>query len=152
MTDAAINTEIKTIVTMLKESPFYVTGVTNLDGTHDKQPIDVSMETLNEVVQGILKECPQASFMLIGVGPKHCTVRAISRCAQLNVKQWVKESCGENICELACSTEMYTAYVYGEYPIKQKDAIIANACAFLRKNKLLVEEEDDYHPPFDINE
>lgn len=143
--------EVSSIVASLQQSPFFVTGVTNLDGTHGKEPIDVPVETLHDVAQLVLQQCSSnASFMLIGVGPKQCTVFVVSMNDKLSAETWFKQSCGENQSTQKFSDNFFAGWVPAEYPIKQKDVIIANACAFLRKEKLLVDEEDEYHPPFEF--
>jgi hypothetical protein len=142
---------------------FFVSGVTEIDGTHTKQPIDVSPQTLCDVADAINQGVAQAaannaavkpvSFMLIGVGPKRCTVLChVAPTAQesLRASDWMT-ACGIDVDGEASTGSHMIGYREFEFAIKGKDMIVGAACGFLRAKKLLVDEEEE-HVPFNIND
>lgn len=153
---AAIVAQASAVIAMARESPFFVTGVTELDGTHTKQPIDVDVASLLATAQLVYKQVPTASFMLIGVGPKKCTIFAFSTNDALDPCEWLAAA---SVCDVpklidsAADENARRAWCFyaAEFPIKAKDAIIGAACAYLRRAGLIAEESDDERPPFDIN-
>ena len=151
----SIAAEAKGIILMARETEFLVTGVANLDGTHEKEQNDVPRTVFEALAEQIIAACPKTSFMLIAVGPadkepKCCSVFVHSASPRLSAADWLI-ACNMSDAEFGDSTRAF-GYSNSEYPIKQKDIVSGAAFAFLRKMKLLDEHDsDDERPDFDIN-
>lgn len=149
-----ITAEAKTIIAKARETEFLVCGVPNLDGTYGT-PIEVPVAVMETLANQIAAEAPTTSFMLIAVGPadvpkKQCSILVHSASSALPASDWM----------IACavSDSLYGdakrafGYFEHEFPIKGKDEVSGKAFAFLRKHKLLKEDDsDDEHVAFDIN-
>ena len=157
----------KIVPMAIDSNGYFVTGVTELDGTHGKKPIDVPLSVLHAVASAVDakmralaaeqdSEIVPVSFMLIAVGPKHCTVLVhVVPNDLLLPREWT-DACKiqvleEKLVDTGHGNRVGGQYV-AEFPIKAKDEIIGAACAYLRSKKLLTDESDDERPPFDIND
>ena len=150
----AITSEAKSIIAKARETEFLVCGVPNLDGTYGT-PIEVPVAVMETLADQIAAEVPTTSFMLIAVGPadvpkKRCSILVHAANGMLAASDWMIA------CEVSDSLygdpKRAFGYFEHEYPIKGKDEVSGKAFAFLRKHKLLKEDDsDDEHVAFDIN-
>ena len=121
----------------------FVCFATEIDGTHNNDLVDVTVETFSKITNDVLEKHPNASFMLIAAGPKSCAVFVHAE----NGADWL-QSCG--ISPTSVEKKSFFAVVPFANPMKDKEQISGAAFAYLRKNNLMEEEEET--PPFDLND
>ena len=129
------------------KAPYYVSDVSLEDS-------DVDVLAASESVRKTLGKFA-SSFMIISAGVTNLIVTINihdEQAASISAKEWLQESLkgiSDTISDDSTAT-FAKAVITIECPFKLKDIVRANAFAYLRKQKLLIEESDDEEEIFDF--
>ncbi len=147
ISEESIKVQTDKVCRMASDTHFpFVCFCTEIDGTHKNDLVDVPVEVFEQISSTVLKQHPDASFMLISAGPKSCRV-FVHGC---NGEEWL-QACNVTATPLTpIDLKDAFAIIPFENPIKDKEQISGAAFAYLRKNNLMEEEEET--PPFDLND
>ena len=131
--------EINKITAQAKETKILLTGVPLLDGSGANE---VPFDVLTRIINAVTKKVPDTTIFLIVAGSTKCQALIYTPNDDINVREWIL-ACGMGEVGKEEDSWYTFAEMECEYPLKMKDQINSLAFAYLRKNKLLDEEESE---------
>jgi len=155
----SISAQVDKIKRMASDTKFpFVCFVTEIDGTHKNEFNNVPYETFYQISLTVAEKYPNASYMLIASGPTNCAVfvHVGAESSPSFGRDWLQacsfgvETTNFDIDGAENITDRLFVSVPFPNPMKDKEQIGGQAFAWLRKNHMMEEEEEE-SVPYDLD-